>query len=185
MENPPLQQKLKKIVLQRNALLVPLVALSIGVVALSSALASKQERIVVIPTKGTTFWVENSNCSKEYLETFGLYLSSLLFTKDVVSSPLKMEEVIRYAHPSKKGFLLGMLEREYSEMEKAKTSFSFETKRYFVETAKKTFLLEGTQKTYFPKGEGTEVENQDLRYHLIFKMEEGKLQLTNIQKEKI
>lgn len=177
-------KKLKTLVLQRNALIIPLIALSISTVFLASAVQSKKDRIVVIPTKGTTLWLEKTNCSKEYLETFGLYLSSLLFTKDVISSPIKMKEILTYAHPSKRQFFQTFLEEELAQMKKDKTSFSFETKNYFVREDKKTFVLEGTQKTYYPKGGKTEVEEENLRYQLIFKMEEGNLQLTNMIKEK-
>lgn len=183
MENTLIQEKLKKLILQRNSLIVPLIALSVVVVALSLALQSKKERVIILPTKGTTLWLEKTNCSKSYLETFGLYLSSLLFSKDVISAPLKMEEALSYAHPSKKRALQKMLEEEVSQMQQAQNSFSFETKRYFSDAAKKTFLLEGTQKIYYPKGEEVEIEETDLRYHLIFKMEEGQLKLTNIKKE--
>lgn len=171
--------------MQRNSLIIPLVALSIGIVALSIALQSKKERVIILPTKGTTLWLEKTSCSKSYLETFGLYFSSLLFSKDVISAPLKMEEALSYAHPSKKRALQKLLEEEFSQMQQAQTSFSFETKKYFADAGKKTFILEGTQKTYYPKGEGVEIEETALRYHLIFKMEEGQLKLTNIKKEKL
>jgi len=185
MENPLIQEKLKKLILQRNSLIVPLVALSIGVIVLSVLLKAQKQRVIILPTKGTTLWLEKTNCSKSYLETFGLYLSSLLFSKDVISAPLKMEEVLSYAHPSKKRALQKMLEEEFLQLEQAQSSFSFETKRYFSDPAKKIFILEGTQKIYYPKGEEVEIEETDLRYHLIFKMEEGQLKLLNIKKENL
>ena len=185
MKNTLIEEKLKKLVLQRNSLIIPLVALSIGIVVLSIALQSKKERVIILPTKGATLWLEKTNCSSSYLETFGLYLSSLLFTKDAISAPLKIEEALSYAHPSKKRALQKHLEEEFSQMQQTQTSFSFETKKYLADAAKKTFILEGTQKTYYPKGEGVEIEETNLRYHLIFKMEEGQLKLMNIKKENL
>lgn len=185
MENPLVQEKLKKLILQRNSLIVPLVALSIGIIVLSVLLKSQKQRVIILPTKGTTLWLEKTNCSKSYLETFGFYLSSLLFSKDVISAPLKMEEALSYAHPSKKRALQKMLEEEFLQLQQSQSSFSFETKRYFSDVGKKTFILEGTQKIYYPKGEETEIKENDLRYHLIFKMEEGQLKLMNIKKENL
>lgn len=183
MENRSIQQKLKRLVLQRNALLVPLIALSIATIFLTHAIQAKKERIVVLPTKGETLWLEKTNCSKSYLETFGLYMTSLLFTKDLASAPLKMDEALSYAHPSKRKALQQMLEEEFLQMKQDQTSFSFETKKYFADANSKTFALEGTQKTYYPKGESSEVKEKNLRYHLEFKMEEGQLKLQKIKKE--
>lgn len=183
MEKDFFQTKLKKLVQQRNTLLVPLVALSFAVIFLSSALKGKEERVVIVPTAGVSFWVEKSHCSPEYLRSFGLYLSNLLFSKDKNSAPFKNNELLSHIHPQQKQHFQRVLEEELMRMEKEGLSFAFEIESAEVHEKKQLFSCTGTQKTYFPKGDGASSQLERIRYTLSFHMEGGKLFLTHFQKD--
>ena len=183
MEKEFFQEKLKRLVKQRNALLVPLVALSVSVIFLSSALKKKEERIVIVPTGGNSFWIEKSRCSSEYLKSFGLYLSDLLFSKDKVSASFKNKELLTHVHPNQKHLFQKVLEEETMRIEKEGISFSFETEKYFSDEKNLSVACEGIQKMYLPKGNGSSSTEEKTRYLLFFQMEGGTIFLTHVQKE--
>lgn len=183
MEKDFFQDKLKKLVQQRNTLLVPLVALSFAVIFLSSALKGKEERVVIVPTTGVPFWIEKACCSPEYLRSFGLYLSNLLFSKDKNSAPFKNNELLSHIHPQQKHHFQRVLEEEMMRMEKEDLSFAFEIESVEIQEKKQLFSCIGTQKTYLPKGDGASSEIKKVRYTLSFHMEGGKLFLTHFQKD--
>jgi len=183
MERGFFQEKLKKLVKQRNALLVPLVAMSLSVIFLSSALKNKEERIVIVPTGGTSFWVEKNRCCSEYLKNFGLYLSGFLFSKEKASASLKNKELLSHVHPYQKHLFKKILEEEMIRIEKEGISFSFEIEKYFSNEKPLSFTCEGIQKTYLPKGDGSSSTEEKTRYTLSFQMEGGKIFLTHVQKE--
>ena len=187
MEIKTFQQKIKTLVSQRNVLVLCVIALSVAVVTLSSALQSREERVIVIPTTGPSFWLEKSRTSKEYLRTIGVFLSDLLLTRTPKDITWKNEQILGHVHPSSFGVLKKALFEEKETMIQSQSTFLFEPTRSYSLEKPLQFIIEGLQKTYMEKmGKSAPlVQSQKLKYTLSFRCEEGRLYLTTITQEKL
>ena len=187
METKTFQDKLKALISQRNILVLCVVALSIVAVKLSFCLQDKEERVVIIPTTGPSFWVEKSRTSKEYVNVIGTFLSDLLLTRTPKDIIWKNEQVLCHAHPSFYSQLKKALSVEKEKMVEAQSTFLFEAIRSYPIEKKLQFVIEGVQKTYIEKtGKGAPlIQSQKIKYTLSFRCEEGRLYLNSISQENL
>ena len=187
METRTFQDKLKALIFQRNVLALCVIALSIAVIKLSFAVQSKEERVVIIPTTGPSFWVEKSRTSKEYLSVIGVFLSDLLLTRTPADIAWKNEQVLCHAHPSFYSHLKKALTEEKEKVVQTQSTFLFETARSYPIGKNLQFVIEGVQKTYIEKTgkNGPLIQSQKIKYILSFQCEEGRLYLNNISQEKV
>lgn len=100
MDNSILKKGTEKLVAQRNCFLFFSAALSIAVILLSVLLFFKNERIVVVPTTGSSFWIEDERVSSGYLEKMGLFLSDLLLNRTPSDVEKKNQIILEYVHPT-------------------------------------------------------------------------------------
>ena len=187
MEKGTFQEKVKKIVSQRNIFALAVIALSLAVFQMSLLLKNKEERIVVIPTVGNSFWIEKGRVSKEYLKEMGIFLSNLLLTRTPADVLWRNEQILSHVHPSRYTLLKNSLMEEKKEMLQKGSSFLFEIQKSYPREKNLQFILEGIQKIYIEKpGKGAPlVQSKKLRYILSFCCEQGRLFLINIQQEEI
>ncbi len=187
METRTFQAKLKALISQRNVLALGVIALSLAVIQLSFAVRNKEERVVVIPTTGPSFWVEKSRASQQYLQVIGVFLSDLLLTRTPADISWKNDQVLGHAHPRFYNALKKALSEEKETLLQAQSSFVFETTRSYPLENSLQFVVEGNQKTYVAKtgGGGSLVQSQKIKYILSFCCEEGRLYLNHISQEKI
>lgn len=187
MEKRTFQDKLKVLISQRNVLALCVVALSIAVIKLSFTVQSKEERVVIIPTTGPSFWVEKSRTSKEYLNIIGIFLSDLLLTRTPADIAWKNEQILCHAHPNFYSQLKKALAEEKEKVIQNHSTFLFEAVRSYPALKKLQFIIEGAQKTYIEKTgkSGPLVQSQKIKYILSFRCEEGRLYLTNVSQEKL
>ena len=187
METRTFQDKLKALISQRNVLALCVIALSIAVIKLSIAVQSKEERVVIIPTTGPSFWVEKSRTSKEYLNVIGTFLSDLLLTRTPADIAWKNDQILGHAHPSFYGPLKQALLEEKEKMIQTQSTFLFEAARSYAYDQKLQFVIEGVQKTYIEKtGKNAPlIQSEKMKYTLSFRCEEGRLYLNSISQEKV
>jgi len=186
METKTFQAKLKTLLSQRNTLAICMLALSLAVIKLSFAIQNKEQRVIIIPTTGPSFWVEKSRTSKEYLNVMGTYLSDLLLTRTPSDIAWKNEQILCHAHPSSYSRLKKALAEEKEKVAQNPSTFLFEPIRSYSSDKNHTFIIEGTQKTYIEKPGSKEnlLQSQKLKYTLSFRCEEGRLYLTTVTQEK-
>ncbi|MBF5060078.1 TraE/TraK family type IV conjugative transfer system protein [Candidatus Neptunochlamydia vexilliferae] len=187
METKTFQKKLKTLASQRNVLALCIIALSLAVIKLSFAIQNKEERVVIIPTTGPSFWVEKSRTSKEYLNVIGTYLSDLLLTRTPSDISWKNQQILCHAHPSAYVTLKKALLKEKETLTQDQATFVFKPIRSYASDRNLTFVIEGIQKTYIEKPESKEtlLHSQKLKYTLSFRCEEGRLYLTTVTQEKL
>lgn len=187
METRIFQDKLKALISQRNVLALCVIALSIAVITLSIAVQSKEERVVIIPTTGPSFWVEKSRTSREYLHVIGTFLCDLLLTRTPADITWKNEQVLCHAHPSFYGPLKKVLLEEKEKMIQTQSTFLFETTRSYSYDQKLQFVIEGIQRTYIEKtGKSAPlIQAKKIKYILSFRCEEGRLYLNHISQEQV
>jgi len=187
METKRFQAKLRQLLSQRNCLAICVIALSAALFKMSAALQKQEERVVIIPTTGPSFWVEKSRTSNEYLSVMGTFLSDLLLTRSPLDSGWKNEQILSHAYPTVYTSLKKSLSEERELILKNQSSFLFERGRSYVNERQLQFVVEGAQRTYIEKPESRAalVQVEPLKYTLSFCCEEGRLYLTHIAQDKL
>jgi len=157
------------------------------VIKLSFVLQSKEQRVIIIPTTGPSFWVEKSRTSKEYLSVIETFLSDLLLTRTPADIAWKNEQILGHTHPSSYSRLKKALSEEKEKIIQNQSTFLFEPLRSYSSDKNLTFTIEGLQKIYIEKPGSKEnlLQSQKLKYTLAFRCEEGRLYLTTITQEKL
>lgn len=116
-----LQENITKLLAQRNTVLILSVVMVLSNVILVTAYVLKGERIVLVPPQiKKTFWVEEGNVSKEYLEEMALFLSQLFLDNSPSSCAYKRDVILRYATPESYSALKKRLLKEeetYKELQ--------------------------------------------------------------------
>lgn len=187
MEEKTFKNKITTLASQRNVLAFCVLALSVAVIKLCFTVQSKEERVVVVPTMGPSFWLEKSRVSKDYLSTMGIFLSDLLLTRTPSDVRWKNEQILGHAHPRFYSQLKRALSEEKETIRASQSTFLFEASHLYPIEKDLQFIIEGVQKTYIEKtGKGKPlVHAQKLKYILSFRCEEGRLYLTSISQEKL
>ena len=100
MDNGILETNIKKLVSLKNCFFLFSCILSLAVVLLTILLFSKRERVVIVPTVGSSYWIEEGNVSSSYIEKMGLFLSDLLLNRTPSDVEKKNQIILEYVHPS-------------------------------------------------------------------------------------
>ena len=187
MDNSILKKGTEKLVAQRNCFLFFSAALSIAVILLSVLLFFKNERIVVVPTTGSSFWIEDERVSSGYLEKMGLFLSDLLLNRTPSDVEKKNQIILEYVHPTFYQEIRKTLSQEKENMLKGQQSFFFRTERNYVDMANEMFVVEGEFLVLVGKGGEAPfcAQRERKKFSLQFHCQNGKLQLTSLKKEPI
>ena len=185
MDHSILNKNIEKLVSQRNCFLFFSVMLSIAVVLLSIMIFFKKEKVVVIPTTGPSFWIEDSRVSSEYLERMGFFLSDLLLNRTPADVEKKNQIILEYVHPAAYQEIRKILSREKENILKDQQSFFFQTERSYVDLNQELFAVEGEFMVLVGKGgEGSFcAQRERKKFTLQFACKNGKLQLISLKKE--
>jgi type IV conjugative transfer system protein TraE len=185
MDNSFLKQNTQKLVIQRNSFLFFSAVLSVAVVLLSTLLFYKNERTIVIPTSGPSFWLEEKKVSEGYLERMGFFLSDLLLNRSPADVEKKNQIILGYVHPASYHDIRKLLLKEKETILKSHQSFCFRMDRSYQDVSKGTFVVEGEFLVFVGKeGEAPYcAQNERKKYTLQFECQNGKLQLKALKKE--
>lgn len=185
MDNSILKKGTEKLVAQRNCFLFFSAALSIAVILLSVLLFFKNERVVVVPTAGPSFWIEDKRVSSGYLEKMGYFLSDLLLNRTPADVDKKNQIILEYVHPAFYQEIRKVLSQEKENILKGQQSFFFRTERSYVD--QETFVVEGEFLVLVGKGGEAPfcAQRERKKFSLQFDCQNGKLQLTALKKEPI
>lgn len=185
MDRTTLKTNLQKLLIQRNIFLFFAVILSIGVVVLSCLLCVKKERIVIVPTAGSTFWVEDARVSDAYLEKVALYLSDLLLTRTPADVEKKNQIILEHVHPAFFHEAKKQLEQDKENIVAFNQTFLFRPGSSTIDSSKMAFILEGEMLAFIgKKGEAPSCSQvQRKKFTLGFRCERGKLLLASLQRE--
>jgi len=170
--------------MQRNILLLFSAVLAFSSSLLAVLLFFKTERTIIVPTSGSSFWVEEQRVSSEYLEKMGMYLSDLLFNRSPADVNKKNQTILEYVHPSSYHEIKKLLRREQEAIEKGNQSFFFRIERTFVDMEQNAFIAEGEFIVFVGKnGEAPFcAQNERKKYVFHFACLNGKLLLTSLKK---
>lgn len=187
MDNSTFKQNTGKLVSQRNCFLLFSFILCIAVVLLSALLFSKNERIVVIPTNGPSFWIEEGKVSATYLEKMGVFLSDLLLNRTPSDVEKKNQIILEYVHPIFYPEIKAILSQEKEAILKGQQSYFFKGERSYTDLEKMAFIAEGEFLVLVGKeGEAPFcAQNSRRKFSLQFQCQNGKLLLTSLKKDSI
>ena len=187
MDNSILKKNTEKLVAQRNCFLLFSAVLSVAVVLLSILLFFKNERTVIVPTTGPSFWIEDTKVSNAYLEKMGLFLSDLLLNRTPSDVEKKNQIVLEYVHPAFYQEIRKTLNQEKETILKGQQSFFFRTERSFVDLSTEAFVIEGDCLVLVGKMGETPfcAQKERKKFTLQFHCQNGKLLLTSLTKEAI
>jgi len=187
MDKAIFQNSTEKLVAQRNCFLLFSSALSIAVILLSIFLFFKKERVVIVPTTGASFWIEDARVSNVYLEKMGLFLSDLLLNRTPADVERKNQIVLEHVHPAFYQEIRKVLIQEKDNLLKGQQSFFFRTERNFIDLPKGTFAIEGEFLILVGKMGETPfcAQHERKKFTLQFHCQNGKLLLTSLTKESI
>lgn len=178
---------IRKLVVQRNIYLLFSMLLSCAVILLAILLFHRNERIVIVPTSGPSFWVENSKVSSSYLESMGSYISTLLLNRSPADAEWKNREILEHVHPAFYHDIRKQLLLDKESIIKDDQSFVFRTQTSFSNMHEHTFVLEGEFLVFIGK-QGTKptcAQMDRRKYTLGFQCQNNKLLLMSLKKEEI
>lgn len=185
MDQTVLKTNLNKISGQRNGFLFFSIILSIVVLLLAILLFTKKERIVIVPTSGTSFWIEEGKASDGYIEKMGLFLSDLLLNRSPVDVEKRNGIILQYVHPSSYHEIRRLLLQEQESLLKGDRSYYFHTEKNFADGEQNAFIVLGEFVIVTGKeGKSSSVSQKSRKkFTLKFACESGKLLLKSLKKE--
>ena len=172
---------------QKNLSLFFIAILSVAVLLLSCLLLFKKERIVVVPTSGISYWIEEGKVSPSYVEKMGLFLSDLLLNRSPADVEKKNEIILQYVHPSAFHEIRKSLLQEQASIINGDQAFFFRADKSSIDMKALSFVIEGEFYAAIGK-EGKEpsfTQRNRKKYTLRFTCENGKIYLTSLKKEEI
>ena len=176
-----------KLVGQRNHFLFFSAILSVSILVLSCLLVFKKQRVVIVPTSGISYWIEEGAASSSYIEKMGLFLSDLLLNRSPADVEKRNEILLQYVHPSAYHEIRKLLLQEQGSILKGDQAFFFRSEKTNVDPKTLRFVIEGDFYVAIGK-EGKEAaftQKSKKKYTLRFTCENGKLYLTSLKKEEI
>ena len=184
MEKNSFQREIKILVRCRNLLLLIVIVLSGTLFTLLISGSRDKEKIIIAPLTNPhrDFWVEESRCSKRYLEEIGLFLADCLFTKTPADISIKNETVLKHVHPARFQTIKTALAREEKELTRKNQSLSFHPTHFYADPKKLKFFISGKQKAYLEKQKGTFADQVDIHYCLSFEVRRNQVLLIHIHK---
>lgn len=187
MDQKTFDTKNKKIVSQRNAFLLFSVVLAFTTATLSCLLFFKKERVVILPTTGSSLWLEDNKVSDSYLEKFGSYLADLLLTRTPSDVDRKNQLILKHVHPLFYHAAHQQLRQDRDTLIKSDQLLFFRKTRSFINPQDQTFTIEGDLMAFIGKsGEiPTCAQTEKKRFILGFQCQGGKLFLKSLKMENI
>ncbi len=187
MDVKNLSCNIRKLVVQRNIFLLFSILLALAVLLLSSLQFFRNEKIVIVPTSGPSFWVENSKVSSSYLESMGAFISSLLLNRSPADAEWKNKAILEHVHPAFYHEIHKQLLIDKENIIKDEQSFIFRAETCFANMSDYTFVLEGEFLVFVGKqGSRPSCAQMDKRkYTLGFRCQDNKLLLVSLKKEEI
>ena len=177
----------KKLISQRNIFLVFSLFLLFTTSLLAFLLTKKEVRTVFIPAHGQTFWVEDSRVSRSYLENMGTFVSELLLNRSAESSRLRNNTLYPHVDPSFIGPLKKALQEDHKSLQAKGQSYVFYPEAITSDLEKLIFWIEGDLITFAAKsGNFPKIADKTKRrYRLSFRVQAGRLFLTEFTKENL
>lgn len=187
MDQNILNTNIKKITRQRNGFFIFSIVLSFSVLLLSVFLFAKKERIIVVPTNGDSYWIEEGAASSTYIEKMGIFLSDLLLTRSPVDIEKRNSIVLQYVHPSAYHEIRKLLLKEQENIIKGDQSFYFHSEKNYIDPTRMAFVTEGEFFVLIGKDgkEPSVTQKTRKKYTLGFSCENGRLLLTSLKKEEV
>lgn len=134
----------KQAITQRNLFIFLSFFLSISLIALSSLLFFKRERIIISPPHiQKEFWVDGNSVSPTYIEQFSSFMGQLLLNKSVNSAPNQRTILLRHTYVSFAPELRQKLIREEEMLKKQNSSYVFYPVSISVDCESLTSLISG------------------------------------------
>lgn len=184
MDTFVLKNQMAKLVGQRNGFLLFSLVSMAAVILLCVLLCFKKERVVVVPTTGATFWVEENQVSSSYVERMGLYLADLLLNRSPADVDRRNQVILEHVHPKAFHDFKKLLRTEAEWIVEKGQSFFFQVENSRVEN--EAFIVEGESHLLLGKNRGEVISQRERKkYTLQFKCENGRLLLTSVKKEVI
>lgn len=179
-----MEKNLKRLVSQRNVLLIFASIFSLAIVSLSLLLFSKKERVVIVPTSGCPYWIEEGNVSSGYIEKMGLFLSDLLLNRSPSDIDKKNQIILGYVHPASYHQMKKSLLQERESIVKNNQSYFFQPNRTYIDQGN-TFVIEGEFLVFVGKNGEMPfcAQKERKKYRLGFCCQNGKVLLTSLRKE--
>lgn len=180
-----LTKNVQKLVTQRNIFLFFSVLLSGAVLLLSISLLFKKERIVILPTTGPAFWIEDNQTSETYLEKMGYFLAEMLLTRQPFDIDKKNRIILENTHPAFYHEAKRQLYQDTQNILKNDQSFFFRVERSYTQSQTASFIVEGESLLFIGKAGETPVcaDRERVKYTFGFHCENGKLLFRSLKKE--
>jgi conjugal transfer pilus assembly protein TraE len=187
MDPALMKQNVGKLISQRNIFLIFSLLLTVATVLLIVLLFAKKERIVIVPTTGPTFWIEEGKASSGYIERMGIYLSDFLLNRSPIDVSKRNQVVLEHVHPSAFHEFRKLLQQDEASLIKNDQIFLFTIQNSAVDLANHSFIIEGDALILVGKKGDAPVCMQSSRkkYTLRFRAERGRLFLISMKKEEI
>ncbi len=187
MDRQTKQENTARLAGRKNAFLFFSVLLSVVVLLQALLLFTKKERVVVVPTSGPSYWIEDQRASSAYLEKMGIFLSDLLLNRSSADVGERNRILLQYVHPASYSEFKRQLAEEEAAILKGGQAFFFRTLNSSVDPAKSSFLIRGESDVWVEKeGAGSfAIQKQEKQYTLRFKCEHGKLMLESLKQEAV
>ncbi|MDX8430195.1 MAG: type IV conjugative transfer system protein TraE (plasmid) [Candidatus Algichlamydia australiensis] len=187
MEKEYYHSSIKRLICQRNILLFFSLVLGLCVLSLSLLLFSKKERLVIVPTTGTSMWLEANQASEAYLYKMGTYISDLLFNRSPVDIEQKNSAILEHTRPESYHEIRRQLQNEKKSITAQNQSFYFRPANSTANAVNNTYVTEGEVLVFIGK-EGDEpvcIQQEKRKYTLQFSCKDGRVYLASLTKEKI
>ncbi len=185
MDHNTFQSNIAKIAGQRNTFLLFSLLQACAVILLTILLCMKKERILIVPTSGASFWIEENRASSGYIEKMGVFLSDLLLNRSPADVEKRNAIILQYVHPKSYHEIRKLLLQEQESILRGNQSFYFVLDRSEAREKECTFIAEGEFLAIIGKNgkESSISQKSKKRYTLRFSCEQGKLLLTSLKKE--
>lgn len=185
MNTDEFKKSIQKATGQRNIFLMFSVAQMVTLIILASCVFLKKERIVVVPTAGPSYWIEDNKVSHVYLEKMGVYLSDILLNRSPSDVDKKNQLILEHVHPAFYHGIRKQLILEKESMLKSNQSYFFRAGRSYVAGEGTAFVIEGEFLVLVGKSGDTPIcaQNEHKKFILNFQCQNGKLLLTSLKKD--
>lgn len=185
MDSDTLKMNALKSLQQRNIFLFFSLLQAVVLIVLSFVILLRKERIVIVPTVGPSYWIEENQASSLYVEKMGIYLSDLLLNRTPSDVEKKNKLILEHVHPAFYQKIKKQLIQEQENMNKSNQSYFFRTERCYAFANQLSFVIEGEFLVLISKTGDTPIcaQNEQKKYILNFQCQNGKLLLTSFKKE--
>ena len=148
-------------------------------------LAGKSERIVVVPTTGPSFWVEQSQGSDNYIEQMGVFLSDLILNRTPADVAYRNKIILKHIHPRSYHQIKRLLVQDIQNVIKQDQSYIFKPETSSIDPQTLSFITEGESLVLIgkPGKQPTCASQQKKRFTFRFQMQNGRLLLKSLIKE--